>query len=255
MEICKQLKHMIINTTKSVEKHSSEILIGIGVSGMIVSTVLAVKATPKAIELIEKREDELETTGLTFKEKAKTSWKCYIPATVTCTVSAACILGASSIHLKRNAALATAYSFSEKALTEYRRKVIDTIGEAKEETIRESIDKDHLKENKSSNNEIIITGSGETLCYDYFSDRYFKSNVEKLRRIENELCKEMLKEGFVSLSEYYYQIGLKPRKGDDDIGWDANKDYMEFRFGAQLTPEEEPCIVVSFNIQPESCCY
>ena len=39
------------------KKRSPEILTGIGIAGMITTTVLAVKATPKAIQLIEEEKD------------------------------------------------------------------------------------------------------------------------------------------------------------------------------------------------------
>ena len=138
----------------SISKHSPEILTGIGIAGMITTTFLAVRATPKALELIEEKKDELnnkqveerldkngdlrdykEITKLKFPDLFKATWKCYIPAAVTSVVSIACLVGASSVHIKRNAVLATAYQLSETALTEYKEKVIETIGEKKEEVI------------------------------------------------------------------------------------------------------------------------
>lgn len=133
----------------SLAKHSPEIY-GIGIAGMITSTFLAVKATPKALILIEKKKEELnnayfdrkmdedgdlrdydEVTKLKFSDTIKTTWKCYIPAAVTTAVSISCLIGASTVHIKRNAVLATAYQLSETALTEYREKVVETIGEKK----------------------------------------------------------------------------------------------------------------------------
>lgn len=48
------------------------------------------------------------------------------------------------MHAKRTAALATAYKLSETALTEYKEKVVETIGEKKEQLVRDKIDKDHI---------------------------------------------------------------------------------------------------------------
>lgn len=42
---------------KSTIKHSPEILTGIGIAGMVTTTVMAVRATPKALELLKKEED------------------------------------------------------------------------------------------------------------------------------------------------------------------------------------------------------
>lgn len=113
-----------------IKKRGPEILTGIGIAGMVTTTVLAVKATPKAMRLVKEKEDYYEIK-LTPKEIVATCWKCYIPSVVTCALSMSCLIGASSVNLKRNAALATAYKLSETALTEYQEKVVETIGEKK----------------------------------------------------------------------------------------------------------------------------
>ncbi len=62
------------------------------------------------------------------KDIIKTAWPCYIPAAVGA-ISVFCLIGASSTNLRRNAALATAYTLSESTLKEYQEKVVETIGE------------------------------------------------------------------------------------------------------------------------------
>lgn len=93
----------------AMKKHSPEILTGIGIAGMITTTVMAVKATPKALILLEEKKDELDTDRLEPKDIIKTAWPCYIPAVVVGSISVFCLIGASSTNLRRNAALATAY--------------------------------------------------------------------------------------------------------------------------------------------------
>ena len=46
-----------------VSKHSPEILTGIGIAGMITTTILAVKATPKALSLVKQAEEEKGDTA------------------------------------------------------------------------------------------------------------------------------------------------------------------------------------------------
>ena len=108
-------KQAFMNIAKGVKrvlrKHSPEILTGIGIAGMIATTVTAVRATPKALQLIDAREIK-EEKRLSTAEVVKTTWKCYIPAAMTGTLSVACLIGASSVNAKRNAALATAYTLS-----------------------------------------------------------------------------------------------------------------------------------------------
>lgn len=80
----------------AMKKHSPEILTGIGIAGMITTTVMAVKATPKALILLEEKKDELDTDRLEPKDIVKTAWPCYIPAAVVGSISVFCLIGASS---------------------------------------------------------------------------------------------------------------------------------------------------------------
>ena len=242
---------IVKNTKTALKKHSPEILTGIGIAGMITAAVMAVKATPKALTLIEEKKEEQNTDKLTAIETVKTAGLCYIPAAVTCTVSALCLIGANSVNARRNAALATAYTLSESALKEYKDKVVETIGEKKEKAVRDSIAKDKIEENPVSKNEVIITNKGDMLCYDAISGRYFKSDIDKLKKAENELNKRMLNEMSVSLNDFYYEIGLDDIGIGDSIGWNINKGFIELQFSSQLTEDGTPCLVVDYSVVPD----
>ena len=210
---------------KALKKHSPEILTGIGIAGMIATTISAVKATPKALRLIDEKEIQ-ENKRLTTAEVVLTTWKCYIPAAVTGALSVACLIGASAVSLKRNAALATAYTISETALKDYREKAVEVVGEKKEQAIRDAIAKDKLAGNPVDDKQIVMTGSGDTLCYDVLSGRYFKSDIEKIRKAINDLNRDMLSEQYVSLNDLYYAIGLPDIKLGNDLGWNIDKGYI-----------------------------
>ena len=200
----------------AMKKHSPEILTGIGIAGMITTTVMAVKVTPKALILLEEKKDELDTDRLEPKDIIKTAWPCYIPAAVVGSISVFCLIGASSTNLRRNAALATAYTLSESTLKEYQEKVVETIGEKKEQSIRDSVSKDKMVKNPVR--EVILTESGgNTICYDVLSGRYFKSDRDKITRVMNELNRQMRDEMYVTLNDFYYELGLDGTKmGDMD---------------------------------------
>lgn len=234
-----------------VNKRSPEILTGIGIAGMITTTVLAVKATPKAMELIEERKTQEWTDKLSPLEVVKVAWKPYIPAIVTGVVSTFCLIGASSVNSKRNAALATAYKLSETALTEYREKVIETIGEKKEQAVRDKVAEERVKKNPVSKNEVIVTNTGKTLCFDPISARYFYSSIEKIKRAENELNKEMLHafSGYVSLNDFYDEIGLDHTSVGDDLGWNTDK-LIDINFSSQLNDNGEPSVVLDYAVAP-----
>lgn len=231
-------------------KHSPEILTGIGIVGMVTTTILAVRETPKALMLISDAAYEKEDCELTTAEKIKACWKCYVPAAVTGAVSIACLVGASSVNLRRNAALATAYKLSETALTEYREKVIETVGEKKERLVRENIDKDHLEKNPVTNNNVIVTGNGDTLCYDSLFGRYFNSDIDKIKRAINELNRELIMDNYVSLNDFYDRLDLDHIEIGDDLGWNVDDGLIDIDFGSQLASNGRPCITLNYTIAP-----
>lgn len=256
----KDVNKLIKGVQLSIKKNSPQILTGIGIAGMITTAVMAVRATPKALILIGEREDAWQQEHLGDEEKdykavpkielVKAAWKCYIPAAVVGSVSVVCLVGASSVNLRRNAALATAYSLSESALKEYQEKVIEEVGAKKETEIRDRIAKDHIDRNPVSRNEVVLTEKGETLCYDMISGRYFKTDIEKLRKAENDLNRQMRDEIYISLNEFYNAIGLDPIKIGDNIGWNIDKGYIDLSFSSQLTEDGKPCLVLDYRVGP-----
>ena len=242
----------IMNIRGFISKNAPQILTGLGISGMIGSTILAVKVTPKALDLIAAKKEELKTDELTFVETIKTAWKPYIPAGVLCISSACCLIGATSINTKRQAALATAYSLSEKAFSTYKDKVIETIGEKKEKKIRDEIAQDKVSKDNGEKRQIIVTPSGQTLCMDSISGRYFRSDLDTIRKAVNELNREMLTSNYISLNKFYSSIGLDGIKDGDYIGWNVDKGLLELDFDACITDTDEPCIVIDYNIMPHN---
>lgn len=255
----------LLNTAKHVmKKRSPEILTGIGIAGMISTVVLAVKATPKAMELIEEEhlnripedyepEKDPKPERLTVIETVKVAWKPYIPAAITGVASVACLIGANSVHARRNAALATAYQLSTTALSDYREKVVETIGEKKENNIRDKVAKKQVEEHPLTDTQIIMTGKGNTLCYDSHSDRYFRSDIDKIRNAVLDLNERMINgnEMYVSLNDFYDEIGLKHTDTGDLVGWRIDKGKIDIRYSAQLTDDNEPCIVLDHMLPPE----
>lgn len=246
------VKALVKGVRMAASKHSPAILTGIGVALGVTATVLAVKATPKAMQLLEEKKEAEEVDELTPVEVVKTAWKPYIPVAITTVASAACVIGAHSVHMKRTAALAAAYKISETALSEYSSKVLETVGEKKEQTIREKVAQERIDKKPVGNREVIVTGDGDTLCYDYYSDRYFYSDVNKLRKAENKLNKQILHDigGSVSLNEFYDEINLKRTPDGDKFGWNTD-DLIDLDIHAGLSDNDKPCIVVAHYVGPK----
>lgn len=244
------LAKIATNLKVSLVKHSPEILTGIGIAGMVATTVLAVRATPKALRCIADAEDEKQDP-LTPVETVKTCWKCYIPATVTGVASIACLVGGSTVSNKRNAALAAAYTLSDTALREYREKVVETIGEKKEQAVRDAVAQERIEKVKpNQTKEIIKTGHGTTKCYDYYTDRLFESDIDKIKEAVNELNAQMLEDGYVSLNDFYYALGLHSAGLGQNVGWSYNRDRLvKLSLSSQLD-DGVPVMVVDFQTAP-----
>lgn len=154
----KKMEAMVSTVKFFVKKRSPEILLGVGVVGVGVSTVLACRATLKveAIldtyeETMEKIEDTLvrsesgELVGaeyyaadakkdkLTVKTQTVVQFaKVYGPSVTLMSVSIGCILGAHHIMSKRQVALMAAYKVMEEAFSTYRGRVIGELGAVKD---------------------------------------------------------------------------------------------------------------------------
>lgn len=235
-------------------KHSPEILTGVGIAGMITAGIMAVKATPRALDLmaeIHEKEEELELDKKEVSKEIVTKVApVYIPSLLVTALSATCLISATSVNCRRTAALATAYSLSENALKEYQEKVIETFGEKKERSVRDAIAKDKIEKNPVRNNEVILTKKGDTLCYDTISGRYFRSDMDKIKKIENELNRRLLSEMYISLNEFYYELGLQCTKNGHDLGWNVDDGLINIRFSAQIADDDSPCIVIDYDYAP-----
>ena len=239
---------------RGISKHSPEILTGLGVAGMITTTVLAVKATPKALQLIEEKKDEEHKDELTVVETVKATWKPYIPAAVTGVVSVGCLIGAQSVNAKRNAALATAYQLSSTALSEYKEKLIETVGEKKEKVVRDKIAQDKVDKNPVDSTNVIITGNGKTLCYDPQFGQYFESTIDDIKRAVTELNYRMIDQGeeYVSLNDFYDELGVERIDVGEELGWNIGRDgKIVVNTSATIAKNQTPCVVIHYEVAPK----
>lgn len=253
--------------TMTFRKHSPEIMTGVGIAGMVTTTVLAVRATPKALLLIEQEKRQINADirqaakengdenvpvvkKLTPIDTVKVTWKCYIPAAAMGMVSMACLIGACSVSVRRNAALAAAYTLSESMLKDYRDKVIETVGKEKEKEVRKAVAKEQIERNPVENNEVIVTSTGDDLCYDVLSGRYFKSDISKIKQAVNEINRQLLFDTYISLNSFYYAIGLEETKIGDVLGWTVEKGLIELDFDAKLDAGGTPCVVLDYTNMP-----
>ena len=239
----KKIRDNVVNT---ISDKSPEILIGFGLAGMLTSTVLAVKATPKALDILAEQEDR----ELSKVDKVKLTWKCYAPAAIGYCASAACIIGANSVNTKRNAVLAGAYKISESALLEYRDKVKEVIGEEKEKEIHAKIAEDRRCKEPENQGNVILTGKGDVLCYDMYSGRYFKSEMDEINAVLNELNYKLMQDNLLALNDFYDALGLQPIVTGYDHGWNVDEGLIKIYFTSTLADNGIPCLALHFDNLP-----
>lgn len=236
--------------------NSPAILTGVVISGTVLTAYFTGKASFRAAEIIEQERQRLSfrsgsrVEDLPLRMKAELTWKLYIPAFGAACMTIACAIASNQIGTRRTASLAAGLSLAEKGFTEYKAKVIEKFGENKERDMRDEIAQDRVNNNPASTREIIITGSGSHLCYDMYSGRYFESDMETLKRAQNELNHKLNGESYVSLNHFYTLIGLRPTKGSEEIGWRADGDLVELDFSVVMSEDQRPCLSFSFNLEP-----
>lgn len=236
---------------KIVADNSPALLTAIGVTGTISTALLTAKAAFRSAELIIEAQNwqDLQELGhkLDRKEKIELVWRYYIPPVSTGLVTIVCIIMANRVGHRRAAAVAAAYSISQEAFTEYREKVVEKLGQKQEQIVRDEIAQRQVHENPPSTKEVIITGNGEVLCRDSFSGRYFKGNVESIRKAQNDINEQILGFGYASLTDFYHLIDLDRTAVSDEVGWQK---MFTVQFSAALTEDNQPCIVIDYSVEP-----
>ena len=230
----------LTNALKLLKSNAPEILTALGVTGVVTTAVLATKAAFKA-------SDHLSQFGpdLSNKEKAKETWKFYIPVGISGVATCACILCASKASNNRTAAAVSAYAVTQQAFTEYKGKVLEQLSVNKEQNIRDGIAQEKITATSGSR-EVIITGKGQNLCCELMTRRYFKSDMETLRKAQNDINAMVVNNFYVTLSEFYDIIELPYTSVSSKLGWDSDK-LMELEFTTTLSEDGEPCLAFDYN--------
>lgn len=260
---------VIYRTSKQfIKENSPTILSALAVGGVVTTAIMAGKGGIKAHELLEHEKDErfrkaheeyindpnmlvpnFDSMNLTVLETLRIAGPCYIPAAVMGAATIGCILGANSINLRRQAALASLYSLSEATLKEYKEKTKELVGEKKAQKIEDEQVQDIVAKSSGKNVHVFNTRHGDTLFYDTLSGRYFLSDIEFVRRVENDIKGMIYGDMCATLNDFYYQLDLDGILLGEDCGWNVEH-MIDLKFTGALTKHGEPCIAIGYNIGP-----
>lgn len=239
----------------AIKKASPTILTCVGAVGIIATSVLTAKATPKALECIKEAKESKNGEELTAFETVKACAPCYIPAAVTGIAAIGCVFGANILNKRQQASLASAYALLNRSYNDYKNKLKELYGqEAHDRIIKElaveKTDPNHYIQARGGFYISTLDFEGATeekrLFYDRLSERYFESTIGKVLQAEYHLNRNLSLRGDVTLNDFYSFLGIDPVPEGNCVGWyiddeeiywiDFNHPYMPIDDG----PSHEP---------------
>lgn len=236
-------------TGRVMAKHSTSILTVCSTVGVAATGYLGYKAGKKATEKIIAKTNE-KGEELTKKEKAKEIAKSVAPAAIVGGLTIGMIISSNIINIRRQRALSSALALSSEALATYKDKVVETLGEKKEAEMRGEIARDEVARDDPKEEIIFSTNEGDTLFKDRISGRYFRSDIDFIRKQQVKINRWLAAgEDWVSVNDWYDMIGLPSLEDLEDLGWNV-EEGLEFEFNSCIAPSTEPCIVIDYDISP-----
>lgn len=245
-----EIKKVFENVSEYANEHSSDIFFGVGIGCGVAAVALMGVFSPKAYKAIEEKKNEQNVDKLSVVDTIKTAGKFYILPILSEVVSIVCLSKSRKDDRASSAALATALAIREAASKTYVEKVKEVLGDKKEHEVQALVDKEQMEKSPFSRTELIVTPKGTTICYDPWSDRYFTSDREAIKKAENEINRDLRDELFVPLNELYYRLGLKETEAGKLLGFDMDKGYLEITFTSQLTEDgtDTPVRVLNYEV-------
>lgn len=234
-----QILRLFEKINQVAKANSPALLTALGASGTITTAYLTGKASFEAAKRLETIPPSAKP-----KEKFELVWDLYIPAGISGVITLSCIVGANHVSSKRITAAYSLLNISEKAFSEYKEKVVEVMGNKKEQALRDEIVQDKVRE--SAPNNVILSGSGTVLCCELLTGRYFNSDMETLRKAQNDINAKLLNDLYATLNDFYWLIGLPQTSYSGQAGWVPEK-QLDLLFSTALTDEGRPCLAFEYN--------
>ena len=164
------------NCTQFIKANAPAILAASACIGTVTTAILTAKSTTLAIERIaDYCEDNLRSPDdLSWREKFAISYRVYLPPAIAGVATLVSIVAANRIQYARGAAFALAYSGSEAAFRRYREAVSDVVKPKDVQKVAARVAEKSVQEaGEPRPGTVLVASSGDVLCYDTFSGRYF----------------------------------------------------------------------------------
>ena len=256
-----KMMNIFNNSRNMVQKHSPEILAGVGVVGVVASGVMACKATLKLNDILDEcketrdkikeveenpefedrysSEDAKKDLTVNYMQTSMKIAKLYAPAVLLCSASLGCLLASNDILRKRNAALSAAYMTVDKGFKEYRQRVAERFGEEVEKEIRYNIKAQEIETTvvNEDGSEAVVKETVNVMDPNLYSDYakffdeaspYWQNDPEynlMFLKAQQQYANDLLKSrGRLFLNEVYEMLGIDKTKAGQIVGWVYNKE-------------------------------
>lgn len=239
-------------------RSSPTILSCIAAAGVVVTAIMAVKATPKAMRLLEAASDE-KGEELTKTEIICTVGTVYIPTILIGLSAISCIFGANVLNKRHQATLTSAYALLNQSYRQYRKAAITVYGEDADSKIIAQVARETYisAEGYSLYHPELDRESEDVLFYDSYSQRYFNAPMASVINAQYHINRNLALRGYVSVNEFYEFIGIDGIDGGDELEWSLDElmesgiIWLDFENVPTKMEDGMECYIISSTFSPE----
>lgn len=235
-----------------LRKSSPEILAVTGVVGIVVTVVVACKATTKLSDILDETKEQLDAvhkaseaetedyseddakkdTTIVYVQTGVKIAKLYAPAAVIGVASVSALLGSNHILKKRYTAVAAAYATVDKSFKDYRARVVEKFGDKVDKELKHGIKATEIEETvtdekgkekkvKKTVEEVGLPSEYarwfDETCPDW--DKNPEYNLNFLLSQQQFANDRLRAEGYLFLNTVYRALGIPETKAGQIVGW------------------------------------
>ena len=259
-------KNSLSKASFKLKKISPELLVGLGIVGVIAGTVMACKATTKVNGILDEtkentnkvheciaindpekytKEDGQKDLTIIYMQTAVKLIKLYGPAILITGASIASIIASNNIMRKRNLAIAAAYATVDRSFKDYRNRVVEKFGDELDKEIRYNIKEKTFTEkeldektgkNKKVKKKVKVIDENEYSEFSKFFDassRCWQKDAEYnlmfLRDCQNHANDRLRCTGHLFLNEVYDMLDIPRTRAGQVCGWIYRPDDPDYK--------------------------
>lgn len=241
-----------IKLFKVIKNNRSAILVGVGLIGGTLAAIKAVKDTPKALELIEMKKEELQVDKLPVKILISTCWKVYTPSVLMGILSGSCIVYGQYYTNKELVGMTALYGATASNLQRYKDAVNTVATPEVTKAVKEKVAESAIKETKNSKQikQIEPIGEGDFWCVDSLTGQCFKSTIDDIKNAEISINDRRISQGYVSLTDLMYEFGTNNGILSDDVGWRVMDGKIKLDYTSAIVIDGKPHLYIEYYPQP-----